>query len=87
MTMARRRRRYEGALELTPLIDVIFLLLIFFMVSTSFVVNREISIKLPESNSAASNAHEQQLIMVIDAAGAFSVAGEIYHSCGDTSFG
>ena len=78
MTMARRRRRYEAVLELTPLIDVIFLLLIFFMVSTSFVVNREISIKLPESNSAASNAHEQQLIMVIDAAGAFSVAGEIY---------
>ena len=28
MTMARRRRRYEAALELTPLIDVIFLLLI-----------------------------------------------------------
>jgi biopolymer transport protein ExbD len=78
MTMARRRRRYEVALELTPLIDVIFLLLIFFMVSTSFVVNREISIKLPESNSAASNAQEQQLIMVIDATGAFALAGKIY---------
>jgi biopolymer transport protein ExbD len=78
MTMARRRRRYEVALELTPLIDVIFLLLIFFMVSTSFVVNREISIKLPESNSAASNAQEQQLIMVIDETGAFALAGKIY---------
>ncbi|HCY04608.1 MAG TPA: biopolymer transporter ExbD, partial [Gammaproteobacteria bacterium] len=52
MAVARRRHRYESVLELTPLLDVIFLLLIFFMVSTSFVVNREILIQLPESSSA-----------------------------------
>lgn len=78
MAFARRRRRYEAVLELTPLIDVIFLLLIFFMVSTSFVVNREISINLPQSMSAASESDEQQLIMVIDAAGDFLIAGEAY---------
>lgn len=82
MAFARRRRRHEGVLELTPLIDVIFLLLIFFMVSTSFVVNREITIKLPESTSAASESNDQQLIMLIDAAGGFLVAGNLYR---DTS--
>ena len=82
MAFARRRRRHEGALELTPLIDVIFLLLIFFMVSTSFVVNREITIKLPESTSAASESNDQQLIMLVDAAGGFLIAGNLYR---DTS--
>ena len=82
MAFARRRRRHEGVLELTPLIDVIFLLLIFFMVSTSFVVNREITIKLPESTSAASESNDQQLIILIDAAGGFLVAGNLYR---DTS--
>ena len=75
-------RRHEGVLELTPLIDVIFLLLIFFMVSTSFVVNREITIKLPESTSAASESKDQQLIMLVDAAGGFLIAGNLYR---DTS--
>ena len=82
MAFARRRRRHEGVLELTPLIDVIFLLLIFFMVSTSFVVNREITIKLPESTSAASESKDQQLIMLVDAAGGFLIAGNLYR---DTS--
>jgi len=82
MAFARRRRRHEGVLELTPLIDVIFLLLIFFMVSTSFVVNREITIKLPESTSAASESKDLQLIMLVDAAGGFLIAGNLYR---DTS--
>ena len=82
MAFARRRRRHEGVLELTPLIDVIFLLLIFFMVSTSFVENREITIKLPESTSAASESNDQQLIMLVDAAGGFLIAGNLYR---DTS--
>ena len=78
MAFARRRRRQEGVLELTPLIDVIFLLLIFFMVSTSFVVNREIAIKLPVSTSASSESNDQQLIMLINEAGDFLVAGNLY---------
>ena len=76
MVMVRRRRRHESALELTPLLDVIFLLLIFFMVSTSFVVNREIPIQLPQSSSASIDASNDRLIMAIDAAGNFSLDGE-----------
>ena len=47
----RRRRKPDVFLEITPLIDVVFLLLIFFMVSTTFVnVDTGINIILPESN-------------------------------------
>ncbi|MBO78355.1 MAG: hypothetical protein CMQ22_02165 [Gammaproteobacteria bacterium] len=75
MAVARRRHRYESVLELTPLLDVIFLLLIFFMVSTSFVVNREILIQLPESSSANIESTDHQLTMGIDADGNFSLDG------------
>lgn len=37
MRFPRRRRQGAAAIELTPLIDVVFLLLIFFMTSTVFV--------------------------------------------------
>tara|TARA_B100001245_G_C22666430_1_gene326395 strand:+ start:38 stop:433 length:396 start_codon:yes stop_codon:yes gene_type:complete len=45
------------ALDLTPLIDVVFLLLIFFMVSTVFVdFKRQMDISLPSSKSSVSDA-------------------------------
>ena len=45
------------ALDLTPLIDVVFLLLIFFMVSTVFVdFKRKMDISLPSSRSSVSDA-------------------------------
>ena len=43
----------EPEVNLTSLIDVVFLLLIFFMVSTSFVKQSQISIRLPEAESAS----------------------------------
>ena len=45
----RSKRTSEPELNLTPLIDVVFLLLIFFMVSTTFERESEISIELPEA--------------------------------------
>ncbi len=45
--MFHRSRREELTINLTPLIDVVFLLLIFFMVSTSFTRDTQISLKLP----------------------------------------
>ena len=47
------RARPEPDVNLTPLIDVVFLLLIFFMVSTSFVKQSQITIRLPEAESTA----------------------------------
>jgi len=47
------RPRTEPEVNLTSLIDVVLLLLIFFMVSTSFVKQSQIAIRLPEAESTA----------------------------------
>ncbi len=46
------RPRTQPEVNLTSLIDVVFLLLIFFMVSTSFVKQSQIQIRLPETDAA-----------------------------------
>ena len=48
-----RRKRESLELNITPLIDVVFLLLIFFMVSTTFTRETQLLIDLPESSMDA----------------------------------
>ena len=45
----KRQLRVEEGVNLTPLIDVVFLLLIFFMVSTTFTKESHLTITLPEA--------------------------------------
>ena len=47
------RQRTQPEVNLTSLIDVVLLLLVFFMVSTSFVKQSQITIRLPEAESMA----------------------------------
>jgi len=47
------RDRDEPEVNLTSLIDVVFLLLIFFMVSTSFVKQSQLSIRLPQADNTS----------------------------------
>jgi biopolymer transport protein ExbD len=55
----------EMALNLTPLIDVVFLLLIFFMVATTFLdPEREISIELPEATNATQHVEVPNEIVI-----------------------
>ncbi len=49
MNLAKRQRE-EPQVNLTSLIDVVLLLLVFFMVSTSFVRESSVSIQLPEAS-------------------------------------
>ena len=46
------REKTDPEVNLTSLIDVVFLLLIFFMVSTSFVKQSQIAIRLPQADSS-----------------------------------
>jgi len=54
----RMTREEEPQLNLTPLIDVVFLLLIFFMVSTTFDKKSELSIDLPSADGKPVEASE-----------------------------
>ena len=62
------RPRTQPEVNLTSLIDVVLLLLIFFMVSTSFVKQSQITISLPEADSAAivDEVPEQIDIMIME---------------------
>jgi biopolymer transport protein ExbD len=65
----RSNRRDEVNLDITPLIDVVFLLLIFFMVSTTFQHNSEINITLPASSKEIIEAKPDSVNIVVDAQG------------------
>lgn len=65
----RPHRRDEVDLDITPLIDVVFLLLIFFMVSTTFEHNSEINITLPSSSKEISEAKPNAVNVGLDAEG------------------
>ena len=56
---------FEGRPDLTPLIDVVFLLLIFFMLSSSFVQVSGIPVLLPEA-TASSDMSVDKLVVSID---------------------
>jgi biopolymer transport protein ExbD len=60
-------------LNLTPLIDVVFLLLIFFMVSTTFDQQSKLKIDLPEASAAAAEQQPEAVVIAIDANGRFFV--------------
>jgi biopolymer transport protein ExbD len=68
-----RRSRAEVEVNLTPLIDVVFLLLIFFMVSTTFTKETHISIDLPEADGDAVRLADKQIEISITRAGEFAI--------------
>jgi biopolymer transport protein ExbD len=70
------RSKDEPELNLTSLIDVVLLLLIFFMVSTSFVREAEISLRLPQADTEApAEPVGQRLEITVTAAGSYLVNG------------
>ena len=70
------RPRTQPEVNLTSLIDVVLLLLIFFMVSTSFVKQAQIAIRLPEAESAVVVEEiPDQLDIMITEAGTYLVNG------------
>ena len=71
--MLRTKRDNEPELNLTPLIDVVFLLLIFFMVSTTFDHQSEISIELPESSGKVADTKQKTIEISIDHQGQYFI--------------
>jgi biopolymer transport protein ExbD len=69
----RSSPRKSPEVDITPLIDVVFLLLIFFMVSTTFEHESQILIELPEATGEELKREKQELNITINIAGTFFV--------------
>jgi len=69
MNLRPGHKEEGGEGNLTPLIDVVFLLLIFFMVSTTFDRHATLKVSLPESSVKATQQQDEPLVLSIDAKG------------------
>ena len=72
----RRQKRLDQGINLTPLIDVVFLLLIFFMVTTTFTKQSKLIIKLPEASGEVAQNSPQLLDLAVSAEGSYSLNGK-----------
>lgn len=78
--MRRRLRSQEAqAIDISPLIDMVFILLIFFMVSTTFVKDMKLDLERPGANSA-SRASSKALRVNIDVRSNIYVDGKSVRS-------
>jgi biopolymer transport protein ExbD len=66
----------EPDINLTPLIDVVFLLLIFFMVSTTFEHQSRIQIDLPEATADATEQEDDTLEILVDVQGRYFIGDQ-----------
>ncbi len=64
ITAARRKRRGVAELNMAPLIDMVFILLIFFLVTTSFVKETGIDVSRPTAATAVQKSKAMILIAV-----------------------
>ncbi|MEF8793152.1 ExbD/TolR family protein [Thiohalorhabdus sp.] len=72
----RGRSEQSPTIELTPLIDVVFLLLIFFMISTTFVSRSGLQVQVPEAQSSQANPDRERIEVMVTEAGEYLIGGE-----------
>ncbi|MEI0564268.1 biopolymer transporter ExbD [Brachyspira pulli] len=61
----RRRFNIKSGIDLTPMIDIVFNLLIFFMVGSTIVETPQIEISLPKSTSAVGSEKNETIVISI----------------------
>ncbi len=72
----RNRKKADYLVDITPLVDVVFLMLIFFMVSTSFKMDSTLKLELPTSQPKAEEVDQQEVVISVDSSGQFYVQDE-----------
>jgi biopolymer transport protein ExbD len=73
MNLRPNRSDERVDVNLTPLIDVVFLLLIFFMVSTTFDRHAKLKVELPEASAKTEQQLEDPVVLSIDAKGNYFI--------------
>jgi biopolymer transport protein ExbD len=67
------RRREDPELNLTSLIDVVLLLVIFFMVSTTFVEEGRLKVELPQASNVPVTTVQDPIVITVTAQGSYRV--------------
>ena len=73
----RRSKQEEVTVNITPLIDVVFLLLIFFMLTTTFTRETQLQLDLPESQSQLTAETEKPIEIIIDRTGLYAINDQV----------
>lgn len=71
-------RKVRATVELTPLIDVVFQLLIFFMLSSTFVVQSSVPVELPEAEGGVQLERKELTITLVHGDGGPEDGGAVY---------
>jgi biopolymer transport protein ExbD len=71
----KKKERYQMQAPLTSLIDIVFLLLIYFLLTTNFIVEEGIKIKLPNAKASAPQV-KQEITVFVDKDGAAYMANK-----------
>ncbi len=71
-----RNKRPPLEINLTPMIDVVFLLLIFFMVTTTFTRETGLNINLPEAKGEQTEKDNRSITLLIDPKGQYFISTE-----------
>lgn len=78
--MIKRRRHVddEAEINITPMLDIVFIMLIFFIVTTSFVKEKGLEVSRPTNSPPKEIKHDRGPIVVrIDSSGLISVKGRV----------
>lgn len=73
----KRRQRKKVEIPLTPLIDMVFLLLIYFLLTTNFLAEEGIGVNLPQAKASAPHLNEAITVSVDRSGKVFLKDGEI----------
>lgn len=73
MNLRPNREKEPLDVNITPLIDVVFLLLIFFMVTTTFDRQSQLKVKLPEASASTEKIQSESIILAIDEKGQYYI--------------
>ena len=69
--MAKRHKsaEEEADIDMTPMLDIVFIMLIFFIVTTSFVKEKGLEVQRPKDNPPQNNNPSKAVSILIDGAG------------------
>ncbi|WP_371188234.1 ExbD/TolR family protein [Thalassotalea maritima] len=78
--MARRKRdgmEEEAGVDMTPMLDIVFIMLIFFIVTTSFVKEQGLDLQRPESAQKKSDNKNPSILIKVDSVGTITINNRV----------